>query len=411
MAGEKSGKQAKQPRAAAVAGPEKGTLLVRWPSDKPWRVEAPRGTLFAGEPVLALPGFVAALGSGKPDSALKVELIGNLPGLYRAAFLETLGTLHEPKDVDVDLTLDRGRVVLSHAGKKGHVKCRIRHAKEQWTVELSEPGTAVVATVRLHRRAWTDFPKKPDPKIRPSAEMNLIVLAGSADLSEASGRQTLGPKSRYYWNSETGSENATVLDKLPDDLKPANDAEAKKLLTAVRDLQTRLATGAPATVLKAAAQDKDAQIRTASVFGLAAVGEIGAVLSALADAKRAEVRLAALIALRHWVGQSYDDDQRVYELLLLQKYSKSHAEIVVKLLHNFTPTQLAQPESYEALIHYLTHERLAIRQLAAWHLNRLVPDGEKIAYNPAGSPEELRRGQAAWRKRIPEGKIPTAPPG
>ena len=58
------------------------------------------------------------------------------------------------------------------------------------------------------------------------------------------------------------------------------------------------------------------------------------------------------------------------------------------------------------LIEYLRSERFGVRGLAHWHLKRLAPEGKKIAYNPNGTPEEIARGYAAWKKLIPSGKLP-----
>jgi hypothetical protein len=54
----------------------------------------------------------------------------------------------------------------------------------------------------------------------------------------------------------------------------------------------------------------------------------------------------------------------------------------------------------------LQHKDPGIRELAAWRLYQLVPQGKDIAYDAAGSAEERTRGQAVWRKLIPEGKLP-----
>ena len=62
--------------------------------------------------------------------------------------------------------------------------------------------------------------------------------------------------------------------------------------------------------------------------------------------------------------------------------------------------------TYQALIHYLAHDRAAVRELAAWHLYRLVPEGRKIAYDAAAAPAERARAQAAWRKLLPAGRVP-----
>jgi len=64
------------------------------------------------------------------------------------------------------------------------------------------------------------------------------------------------------------------------------------------------------------------------------------------------------------------------------------------------------PETYEVLIDYLLHEKPAIRNLAAWHLVRLVPQGKAIAFNPAGTIDDARACHAEWKKLIPNGKLP-----
>jgi hypothetical protein len=62
--------------------------------------------------------------------------------------------------------------------------------------------------------------------------------------------------------------------------------------------------------------------------------------------------------------------------------------------------------TYETLIDYLLHDKLAIRQLAKWHLERLVPAGRDIAYDPAGSGEARHPAYDQWKKLVPNGKLP-----
>src|SRR5947209_5539173 len=151
------GTKDKGQKAVAAAGAEKGTLLVRWPSDKPWKAAAPREPLYAGEPLLAPPGFVARVDTGKPNPKLKLELVGNLPGLYRTQSLESLVTLHSAKDAEIDLTLERGRILLSRVGDKGGTpRCRVRFAKVQWILELTDPATSVAISLKVHRFPLTD---------------------------------------------------------------------------------------------------------------------------------------------------------------------------------------------------------------------------------------------------------------
>jgi hypothetical protein len=86
-----------------------------------------------------------------------------------------------------------------------------------------------------------------------------------------------------------------------------------------------------------------------------------------------------------------------------------HAETVVQLLHSFDEAALKNPETYETLITYLDHERLGIRGLAYWHLRRLVPEGEKIGYDPLADKAARAKAIEAWKELIPEGKVPKKP--
>ena len=59
----------------------------------------------------------------------------------------------------------------------------------------------------------------------------------------------------------------------------------------------------------------------------------------------------------------------------------------MQLLHS--PFDLDRPETYDALIAYLRHSRLPVRELARWHLYRLVPAGRKIVYDAAASEADV----------------------
>jgi hypothetical protein len=76
------------------------------------------------------------------------------------------------------------------------------------------------------------------------------------------------------------------------------------------------------------------------------------------------------------------------------------------LLFGLDEHQLAQPAAYDILIAMLGNEKLAVRELANWHLQRLVPAGKDIAYDPAGPAEARQEAQASWRRLIPPGQVP-----
>jgi hypothetical protein len=60
---------------------------------------------------------------------------------------------------------------------------------------------------------------------------------------------------------------------------------------------------------------------------------------------------------------------------------------------------------------YLTHDKLAIRQLAHMRLSMLVPEGQRISYDPTGQLSQRERGYEEWRKLLSAGKPPAKQPG
>ena len=81
----------------------------------------------------------------------------------------------------------------------------------------------------------------------------------------------------------------------------------------------------------------------------------------------------------------------------------------MQLLLGFSPDDLARPETFEVLIDYLAHDKDAIRNLAAWHLVRIVPDGKSIGFTLGGTPADHAKTVQAWRKLIPPGELPRSP--
>ena len=60
----------------------------------------------------------------------------------------------------------------------------------------------------------------------------------------------------------------------------------------------------------------------------------------------------------------------------------------------------------KVLIEYLAHDQSPIRNLAAWHLVRLVPQGKAIAFKPNGTKADTESAYREWKKLIPPGKLP-----
>jgi hypothetical protein len=129
------------------------------------------------------------------------------------------------------------------------------------------------------------------------------------------------------------------------------------------------------------------------------------VAGALADSSRPTVRSAAVLALRRWIGAAPGRDLELYQRLIdRHSYSRAQAETILQLLHS--PFAVDQPETYEALIAYLQHSKLAVRELAWWHLTRLVPTDQRPTYDAGATPEDRARAVEAWKQHIPTGNLP-----
>jgi hypothetical protein len=160
------------------------------------------------------------------------------------------------------------------------------------------------------------------------------------------------------------------------------------------------------SALEEALQHKYEANRILAVFSLAAMEETPAVVEALENKKYRDVRLAAIEGLRHYLGRSRDNVAELFHFLRQKKFSPGHATITIQLLNSFSDREIARPETYSLLIEYLRHDHLAIRELADWHLRRLAPDPPKFQYDPAGTDAQLKKAQAEWKKKIPEGEVP-----
>jgi hypothetical protein len=394
-----------------------GTLLRRSAPGKPWEVVEPKADVSSLDVLLALPMSQASVES--KDGAVRLLFWGNLPQVSPFPILESAVVLHEPKGTDLDLSPQRGRVVLTNTKEKGAAKVRVRLPGTTWDLTLSEPGTEVALEMYGRWPRGTRF--QPDSKEVPTLEMVLLVLKGGltlqAGFNEFSGMAAPPAAAYFHWDSVAGNDGAPrKLVDLPGwtSKKLPETAEAKAAHAVLEQIAKQMQSKKPAAVMAGLAAEADAEkdpvragiLRRATVYGSASLDELGPVVDGLAD-KHADVRDAAVQALRAWIGRGPGQDGKLYDFLQAdKKFSKGQAATALDLLHSFGDDDLARPETYEALIAELRHARPAIRELAAWHLYRLVPAGKDIPFDPNGSDEERQQAYKAWKKLVPDGTVP-----
>jgi hypothetical protein len=388
-------------------------LLTQEAPEQPWHGVEESGDVFSRDTLLVLPGMQAVI-EPRPES-IRLTLWGNLPILSPFPGLESSVVLHDSRAYDVDLTLLRGRIVLTNAKSKGPARAWIRAIDGAGEITLAEPGDEVA--LEIYGRWPRGVPFSREGRERPTTSLAILALKGQVDLQARTTRHRLtappGP-AYFHWDSAAGPDAATERrDRLPAWADPeAKKPEAASAVAQIADAfraaaSTKGPVGALTDMLAepGTADEKDKWRQGFAVLGLAALGDIEPVIEALADPRRPFVRTTAVLALRHWIGDSAGRDQQLYHLLISRlNYSKAQAETVLQLLHS--PFAADQPETYQTLIAYLQHGRPTVRELAWWHLSRLVAADQVVPYDSTASPEDRARAAEAWKQLIPSGSLP-----
>jgi hypothetical protein len=382
-----------------------------------WTMIRPKEQAHSRDLLLALPGTRAFL---RPLSGgVELTLWGNLPQLSDSPVLESAVVLHDGRGYALDLTLVRGRIVLANTRDKGPARIWLR---AQDGVELTLPAPGDTVALEQYGRWPRGVPfTAGKPGAGPVRQWEVHVLKGKLDIKTARTSWSMeAPPGAAYFRGDSVSgpdeDGPRKRDKVPDwwaDPKGAKAAQAKAIRAVLKAYRGKLkgATAREAAIELMKASDKDPDMERARatrqlvVYAHAALDHLTDVVDALDNPNHPGMRQAAVVALRHWIGDGPGRDQRVYDVLTDDYgFSKAEADTVLQLLHS--PFDPEQPETYEVLIDYLKHARLAVRELAHWHLQRLAPAGRKIPYDAAAPPKELEKAVAQWRKLIPSGEVP-----
>jgi hypothetical protein len=388
------------------------TLLRRESPGKPWQVVAENEAVPSHDLVLGMLGAVVESNNG----AVGLRFVSDPSGTSPFPVIETVVQFHHTEGVDMDVTLDRGRVDLINRKQSGAAHARIHIRSDSWDLTLAEPGATIAVEVYGRWPRGVPFSKNPGPKDVPTASAVFLVLKGQVGFKHGSAEYTLhappGP-ALMEWDSVTGQDESPVrLEKLPPWAEPA--AEETQVAIKKKELLERFrkarADKPVVEVLEGYLNSDDPSERRLAVYGLAALDELGRLGNALRETKHLDVWENGVVALRHWIGRKPGQDQILFKRLQeVSKYTPVQAETVMQLLHSYGENELAQPETYQTLIDYLEHDKLAIRGLAYWHLMRLVPAGKELGYSPLAPKEEREAAVQKWRKLLPPGKLPERP--
>jgi hypothetical protein len=401
-----------RPVVAQATSPA-GSFSVRSANAKTFTVLPANAELREGDLLVALPH--ATLQS--PDGSVTITSFADYDGLSPLPILETALLLGPPeKGLDLVFTLDRGRIDISNTKQQGVSRVKMHFWDQTWIIQLDEPGTRIAVEFCGRWPAGTRFqvaePTREVPPAVPVASLVLLVLKGSGQIS--SGDTTVavsappGPAVMEWDSVHGGSDQPQKLAKLPDWANPDQSLSERgqKVAAAIEKFRQARASN-PDRAIQQFLESPDPIEQRLALVTLGAHDELVRLGQTLINAKTIEEWDFGITVLRHWLGRAPGQDQKFYQNLIAARgYTESQAKTIMQLLFGFAPAQLQMPETYEVLIDYLGHEKPAIRNLAAWHLIRLVPEGKNIPFKPDGTVAEAQKTQSEWQKLIPPGELP-----
>jgi hypothetical protein len=382
-----------------------------------WRRLVANGRFSAGDNLVSLPGY---RGEFAFDNGLHLILWGNVLQQLEGPILETGITPYATeadKDggrADLDFTLTRGRVWIVNKKKDDQpAYVRLRFHKEIWDLTL-QPGTEV--GMELVGREIGLKPTQAEEE--PGAVLWLVVKKGELavrdDLREFP--PMTAPASFTWTNTRGAAPGPEVLPQWPSYWEQPvqirrNAAGGPEMDRALTTLRNHLADNRPAGSMLAetidAAEGPMGRFLTVLCFG--AIDAIEDLTDCLSNERYPDVRDGAIEALRHWLGRGAGQRERLRKELEKKYTNKADVDTILHLLRLPGPEDLRERDTYAFPIDELTNDKLAIRHLAWWHLQRMANKEmreNKLEFDPAGPPERRDLIHKKWKKLLDDGKLP-----
>jgi hypothetical protein len=396
--------------AGKTASPA-ASFAARPAGGREYRVLPEKADVYPGDLLVGMPGATVVSANG----GVTLKSLADLDGRSPLPVLEAAVSLNDPAGADLDFTLDRGRVDVTNTKPKGPATVVARFWGQAWKITLDGRDSRVALEVCGRWRPGTKFRPVSKDEVNPpapDASVILLVLGGTAsvDLGGKSFGLTAPPgPALLEWDSAAGTRPQPLkLDAPPPWADPAanlSPAGQKKAAAVERFRKARDAN--PDAALDTFLASADPVDQRIVLVSLGATDDLDRLMDAVAGEKAPAEWDFAVTVLRHWLGRCPRQEQKLYDHLRASRgFTPAQARTLVQLLFGFAPADLKRPETFEVLAEYLRHERPAIRDLAEWHLVRLVPGGKDIPFSPSGGKDEQEKTYQAWKKLIPAGTVP-----
>jgi hypothetical protein len=374
-------------------------LLQRSAPGETFQRLRPDSRLRSTDYLVSLPGYQSEL---RLDKGVQLVLWGNAPEVSGNPLVEESAiVLHSDPSLDADFTLDRGRVIVANHKDQGPARVRLRFHGEIWDVTL--PDKDSVVAVDLIGRCQ---PSDREPIGEPETYVRIYALKGAANLRAAHHEFQLPSPSVFDWDNLGGAApGPQPIPRAPDWWTHAGTSRlpgAKEMQTALDGLSRRLiAKDSLEVVLAESLKEGEMATRVLALRCLGAMDDLSRLVNVLTGVQFSEtLRVRAIDVLRHLLGFGLSYDNQLTRLLEEKNHTPDQAKTVLQLLHGFSDQQWADPNTRTTLVEYLNSDKLAIRQLTHTLLLFRIPQGQKIAYDPAGEKRLRHRGYEEWQRLV-----------
>jgi hypothetical protein len=390
-----------------IAPPENSPSVLLQDFGKPgkpdWkRIDLKNSDVLTTRPLVSLPGFRSAV---EIPGGVKLVLWGIMAELWPSSnpvalrLFESYVILHPTPasangKLDLDLTLRRGRIVLSTTRSDRPTRIRLRYHNpvkkdklEHVDISLLDKNTEVLIErtclpyfLTGYESNWKDL-KHPD-RMGPVANLAIVALAGRIQVKvKELPPFSLDPppgQALLVWNDRNDQFiQPPAMPELPPDFavsppapKKLEDAQVRGAMRrACADLNGRLVGQELDGDLREATAAADPSLRQLSIRARGALNQIDELVDLLKD-KNKDVRRAAMQTLEFWMVQDRDNDHVLWPIL---KKRYKEGEKFMELLHG----------EAEFLSDYLKNPSTILREMAQLRiedlqtLEKLMPPKKK----------------------------------
>ncbi len=335
------------------------------------------------------------------NKAVGFKMLGDIGEFGPLPVLESAIRVEESGQADCAVTLFRGIVGFANLKEQGAAHVTLKMHGEEMKITLQTPGTKVGVELYGRHPGGVRHILKDEPTIFVYA----LVREGAATLSAKDHTIELKAapgNAMLRWDSISRKGEVVHLDKFPAEFERDEQAKAQfaKICTAAEQLAGKNPVEGAAQL---AAADSALERRT-GVTALGALNDLGHLLTALEDSKHKDAREQAILAMRAWIGRGPGQVKELRAAMLKHKYSLPQTKMTMHLLFGFDDSERDRPAVAELLVALLESKHLAVRELAHWHLVRLVPKGRDIPYDAGAAEADREAAVARWRQLTSAGE-------